>query len=198
MEIAWRPTIGDPTVTGWLAVCLYAAVSSVALTLAAACRPPIFQRPELRFWAFLALSFAALSVNKQLDLQSLMTELGRLLAKEHGWYNTRRYVQGAFIVGVGASALLGLLTVVALSLRAPWPNRIAQLGTALVIAFVAIRASSFHGMDLFISYEPIPHLRMNAVLELGGITLVLLGSVWRLIDALGRVRSRQHWDFEAS
>ncbi|MEO1043129.1 MAG: hypothetical protein AAFX52_12655 [Pseudomonadota bacterium] len=188
--------IGDPTVTGWLAVCLYAAVSCVTLTLALACRPPIFERSELRFWALLAFSFAALSINKQLDLQSLMTEVGRFLANEQGWYNTRKQVQAAFIVGVGASACLGLLVVVALSWRAPWPNRVAQLGTGLVIAFVAIRASSFHGMDLLISYEPIPHLRMNAVLELGGISLVLLGSTWRLMDAIGRVRARQRWGFE--
>ena len=196
MEIAWRPDIGDPTVTGWLAVFLYAAVSSLAVTLAAACRPPILTRPETRFWMLIALSFAALSVNKQLDLQSLFTEVGRIVAHEQGWYDTRHEVQASFIKGVGASAGFLFLVIMVLSWRAPWPNRVAQLGTVLVIAFVAIRASSFHGMDRLIGHEILPDVRMNAVLELGGISLVLIGAGWRLRDALIRVRQRQRWDFE--
>ncbi|MEO1656287.1 MAG: hypothetical protein AAFR65_01070 [Pseudomonadota bacterium] len=189
MEIAWRPGIGDPTVTGWLTVFLYAIAAVLAVTLASAFRKPIILRQEARFWALIALTFAALSINKQLDLQSLMTDIGRVMAREQGWYDTRRQAQEMFITGVGAGAALSFLVIVVLWWRSPWPNRIAQVGTALVIAFVAIRASSFHGMDRLISTEIAPYIRMNAVLEIGGISLVLIGSSLRLRQAMRRLRT---------
>jgi hypothetical protein len=52
------------------------------------------------------------------------------------------------------------------------------MGTVLVLAFVLIRAASFHHIDQFIG-ERILGFKWNWVLEMGGISIVLLGSEWR-------------------
>jgi len=195
MEIVWRPGIGDPTFAGWFTVFLYAAAATLALVLAISFKSPVLARSELRFWGLIALSFVALSINKQLDIQSLFTEVGRNLAKAQGWYGTRRVVQQAFIAGVSGSALLVCVIGAALWWRAPLANKIAQFGTVLVIAFIVIRASSFHDVWGFLN-EDVGILKMTAGLEISGISLVLIGSGWRLRQAMTRFRDRRRWDFE--
>jgi hypothetical protein len=54
----------------------------------------------------MAIGLGALGVNKQLDLQSALTELGRILATDGGWYDSRHRVQRVFILAVGSAAVL--------------------------------------------------------------------------------------------
>ena len=49
---------------------------------------------------------AALCINKQLDLQSLFTDIGRVIAWKQGWYQERREFQKWFVLGVLATSLL--------------------------------------------------------------------------------------------
>jgi hypothetical protein len=62
--------------------------------------------------------------------------------------------------------------------RAPFPTWLAVLGTTLVLAYVLIRAASFHHIDRFIG-QSILGLRWNWVIEISGISLVLVAGVWR-------------------
>ena len=104
------------------------------------------QRGRL-FWAVLGLLLAALAVNKQLGLQSAVTVMGKCLAHAQGWYDQRRVVQALFICLVAASALSLLLGLI-LSLRGRLPqNLLAAVGLVLVLAFVLVRALSFHHFD---------------------------------------------------
>jgi hypothetical protein len=41
--------------------------------------------------------FVGLGINKQLDLQTALTEFGRVLADNQGWYDKRQVVQVWFI-----------------------------------------------------------------------------------------------------
>ena len=67
---------------------------------------------ERFIWRLLVAGMVALGVNKQLDLQSALTELARLYAHEQGWYGNRRQFQQAFIAAV---PILGLTVLAALS-----------------------------------------------------------------------------------
>ena len=58
-------------------------------------------------------------------------------------------------------------------LRRAWPM---VAGTVFLICFVAIRAASFHHIDRFIGIR-LAGMRMNWILELGGIGLVAYGAV---------------------
>ena len=176
---AWSPGIGDPHIMGWITVAVYAACALAALHLSI--RNP-FNGPgawrERLFWAGVCALMACLAVNKQLDLQTLMTAIGRCHAKLNGWYNERQAMQRGFIraLALGAFLLaLGTAWFLRASLRR---NALAVLGLAFVLGFVVIRAVGFHDVDHLISTE-VMSIRVNWILELSGLVLILLNALIR-------------------
>ena len=177
----WSPGIGDPTAMGWITVAVYLAAAAMALVVAMQAPFPVASRRRERlFWALLAAVLLALAVNKQLDLQSYLTALGRCLAQHQGWYDRRRFVQEAVI--------LGLLVVMVLLAIALWRlmrgtlarNGAALAGLVLVLGFVAIRAVGFHHVDALIKLD-VMHLRLNWLFELTGPVLIGLAGLWLLL-----------------
>jgi hypothetical protein len=162
----WTPGIGDPTVYGWVTVVAY-ALGAYACWLASTRAPS----RERSIWLLLAVIMAVLCINKQLDLQELFTDFGRVEAKEHGWYAIRHKYQIAFIVGLAAASLIALGALLARAGRASRALRGAIAGLAILLLFVLVRASSFHKVDWFINLH-LGGIRANHVLELGGIALV--------------------------
>ncbi|MBB4657938.1 isopropylmalate isomerase [Parvularcula dongshanensis] len=170
----WSPGIGDPTAGGWITVLAYIAAAALCALVARR-----REAGERVFWAVLLVLLLALGVNKELDLQSALTAAGKCLAQAQGWYGTRRVVQRAFILGVGALCLgVGAFVLFAMrrSLRAVWP---AVAGLAFLLAFVATRAASFHHMDQLIGMRVLG-LKLNWVMELSGIGLIAAGAARRL------------------
>jgi hypothetical protein len=173
-EFTWRPGIGDPTIGGWVTVVLYfLAVWSTYKTYRS-----IYSPKEGWLWLLISLMFVALGINKQLDLQTAFTEIGRIVAFEQGWYAERQTVQIWFIVGVAIASLLIAIGLLILAYDTSFAAWIALMGMVIVLAFVLIRAASFHHIDQFIG-ERILGLKWNWVLEMGGISIVLFGSEWR-------------------
>lgn len=177
---AWSPGIGDPHIMGWITVVVYAACALAALQLSI--RNP-FHGPgawrERVFWAGVCALMLCLAVNKQLDLQSLMTAIGRCHAKLNGWYNERQAMQRGFIRALALGALLlalGTAWFLRASLRR---NALAVLGLALVLSFVVIRAVGFHDVDKLISTD-VMSIRVNWIFELSGLVLILLSALPRL------------------
>ncbi len=173
----WSPGIGDPNFVGWLTVVAY--LSTAALSFGVVRRTPRFlseARRERFFWLLLAWLFVALGINKQLDLQSAFTEIGRMAARQEGWYEERRAVQREFIVLVGVGAALGAAGLLFLVRGASTHAHVAAIGTSLVFAFVLIRAASFHHVDVFLRAAPFG-VHANWVLELSGIGIVLAAAV---------------------
>jgi hypothetical protein len=190
----WSPRIGDPTAVGWITVAAYALAAALAFGLAATPVPGRTRygvrdgRRERVFWALAALYLGFLAVNKQLDLQTLMTEAGRCAARAQGWYAMRRTVQVDVILGlVGASVAAGLLAL--------WLFRwtlgrigIALLGLVAVTCYVLVRAVGFHHVDRLIATRLPGGLHANAAFELGAIGVFVLGAAWAI--AVRRRRSR--------
>lgn len=201
-EIQWSVGIGDPTVMGWLTVVAYFAAAWLCLRAfmvekAGPPRPyrqaigalwrvvrkhwPAPPAPARRagLWLVLAFLLAALGVNKQLDLQSLLTEIGRVTAIESGWYENRRAVQVGFI---GATLVTAAACLVALGwlVRGHVRDfRLALGGMVVLLGFVIVRATSFHDMDSLIRSD-VGGLELNWVLELGGIVIVAVAAGQRL------------------
>ena len=126
-------------------------------------------------WLGLAVVLLLLGINKQLDLQTIVTELGRIAAKAHGWYGSRRPVQLVFILLV---ALVGLGVFRAVLLLAEGElrsMRVVLLGTLFLVCFVTIRAASFHHIDRLLGTD-IGGFRMNWIIEIGGILLIIVGA----------------------
>jgi hypothetical protein len=178
----WSPQIGDPTVAGWATVVAYAVCAVLGFT--ALLR--VQQSRERIFWGLVTLAMLSLGVNKQLDLQSMLTAAGRCLSQLQGWYDERRMFQRDFIIGLLTAAGLFLAAVLWLMRGYLWRNGLALLGLAFVTTFVAIRAVGFHHFDVLINSRWLD-IRFNVLFELSGLVLlavnatVLLGS--RLSDA---------------
>lgn len=179
----WTPGIGDPHVMGWVTVAVYATCALAALQLSI--RNP-FHGPgawrERLFWGGICVFMICLAVNKQLDLQTLMTVIGRCHAKLNGWYEQRQTMQRGFIKALALGALL-LALATAWFLRASLRrNALAVLGLALVLGFVVIRAVGFHDVDKLISTE-LMSIRLNWIFELSGLVLILLSALPRIRHA---------------
>ena len=133
---------------------------------------------ERRIWSAISILFLGLGINKQLDLQSALTEVGRVIAFAHGWYGQRQLVQLALIIFAAIVCISVVITLLIWTRHGPLSTWFALLGTILVIGYVLIRAASFHHIDRFIGTTFLG-LRWNWILEIGGITIVLLASQWR-------------------
>ncbi len=180
VEGKWRPALGDPTILGWVTVASY--LGAAATCGLAAWREP---SPDGRaptgpkpFWIALALLMILLGINKQLDLQTLLTVTARRVLTDAGLYARRRTFQVAFIGGVAAACavMLGVLAWTSRrSLRHRW---VAVVGMAFVLGYVVIRASSFHHVDALIGAR-LGGVTMNVIFELGGILVIIAGG-WRV------------------
>lgn len=170
---AWSAGIGDPTFAGWLTVGVYLLAAFFAF------RARHVAQPENGWWLAIAALMLFLGINKQLDLQSLFTEIGRTIARAQGWYNEeRRVVQLDFIV---AMLVAGVLTATALALtigrRVRNWARVSMIAVCALGAWVLIRATSFHHVDEMLGYR-LGGLRYNTILELGPLSLIALAA-WK-------------------
>jgi hypothetical protein len=183
----WRPGIGDPTFMGWLTVAGYliAAGFCCACAWRAERVSPADQlRQHRAFWWGLAVFMLLMGINKQLDLQSWFTAVGKQLAQTQGWYSQRRTFQMWFTVGI---AILGLMLLMWLgwTFRRLWRQYgLALFGIVFLVTFIIIRAASFHHVEEFLGWQP-AGFRMNWVLEIGSITCIGTSA---LISILRRAR----------
>lgn len=170
--IRWRPGIGDPSLMGWLTVAAYAVAAVLAWRAGMRTRRLLdLPRGSREIWLLVAVLMAMLCVNKQLDLQSLLTDIGRVLAKRDGWYANRRDAQVHVIEAIFGGAAVAALAL-GLVFRRFWlAHPLLGFGLVFLLSFIAIRAISFHHVDVFIG-TTVAGIRMNWLFELGGIALV--------------------------
>jgi hypothetical protein len=130
-----------------------------------------------RVWLWLGVVLAVLGLNKPLDLQTWIIQLGRRIAgAEHlTAYRTELYV--LFFLGF-MLAIIALFAVVARRLREPIGRFVRQfplaaVGCVLVCAYIVIRAADIDRVDLMLGFdlERIPFLWL---LEAGGLLLVIV------------------------
>jgi hypothetical protein len=151
---------------------------------------PVVTKREFWAWSVFSVLLWLLAVNKQLDFQTALTEIGRMLARKQGWYWHRAHVQKAFI---GALCGFGLLCVIASWIALCGLGsavKVAALGICCIGVFVLVRASSFHRVDAFLGHRLV-HLRMNWLLEMGGILITLCAALLRVRAAAGRNRENR-------
>ncbi len=162
----------DAGTIAWIIVAAYAGAFVLALT--ATVRTSGTR--EGWFWALTAAGLLLLGLNKQLDLQTLLTATLRQLARQDGWYEQRRMVQLVFIAGL-AGALLAALVFLRWLTRFSRPGvKLALSGLCLLAAFVMLRAASFHHVDILLG-GTLGGLKLHALLELAGILLTAAGAL---------------------
>jgi len=199
---SWSPGIGDPNVMGWITVVAYLWASYLCFAVHRAWRSSVGaatkgwawgpialallgQRRRLAalpeavrmsaLWKALAIGLLLLGINKQLDLQTALTEMGRIMAHGEGWYERRRRVQVDFIIGVILAGVWLLRSVLLLAGENLPRLGLALVGAVFLCCFIAIRASSFHHVDILLGTY-LGGVKINWLMELGGIALVGLGA----------------------
>ena len=178
-QVDWAPSIGDPTFMGWFTLVAYFITALISFKLYLSSGKLFSEQlinKQKRFWLVVTLIMLFLGLNKQLDLQSLLTVIGKYYAHRDGWYEHRRIFQVSGIIAI--IALLGGATVIfSYYMRAVFKaNRWAIVGLCFLLLFVAIRATSFHHMDVLIN-TVFWGVRMNWVLELFGIFLIAMSAI---------------------
>lgn len=147
------------------------------------------------FWVVFSVLMLALGINKQLDLQSLFTAVLKQFAKSTGWYEDRRIFQGIFIFVIAFFGCAAALLAWVWTSRALPQHRLTLLGGIFLLAFIVIRAASFHHFDEILG-TPVAFLRINHLLELGGIACVAFGAIkarrGNLADAAPRTTPAPH------
>lgn len=137
--------------------------------------------PRPRFWLVMAFILMSLGVNKQLDLQSFFTDIGRVIAKNNGWYSSRRQVQVVFVGALFAGTVVSA-AIVAYKLRSDLREHLFPLlGLVMLLGFIVIRAVSFHHVDLLLKHT-VGNVRINWLLEFGGIGVLLFSSLWYVVQ----------------
>ena len=168
----WHAGIGDASLFGWITVTFY--LLAVARCVVKAIASKKFGG-NYQFWLYLGAFLLLLGINKQLDLQSWLTEFVKNNAHVNGWYEHRRSVQIVFIAALGLGMLIALLSL-RLFLANSWRhNKLTWLGIILLCAFILMRAASFYHFDIFIN-RPILGLKINVMFEIGAMLLIILGT----------------------
>jgi hypothetical protein len=180
--IRWRPGIGDPSFMGWFTVIAYVAAG--AASAVAALRSPALhdaaKNPRL-LWGSVSALMLLLAVNKQLDIQSLFTDIGRAIAKSQGWYGQRRTVQFWATIGIGAAgsiAFLALFLLLKDQFRQHW---LLLTGIVFLLTFIVMRAASFHHFETILDLR-LRSVRLNWAFELLGIGCVGLSGTLAVLS----------------
>lgn len=176
-EVAWRPVIGDPSIMGWVTVFLYAVAAAYCVRIGFL-RGADFKKQvkrQLVLWRVLALVVSFLCVNKQLDLQTLLTEMARYYSRQYDLYEMRRQFQVMFIAGLllfGIFALTLLFVMYRAVLR---DNLLVIMGATFLMVYVLVRAASFHHVDRLIG-SSVLGIKLNWVFEIFGLILIIINA----------------------
>ena len=101
----WKSAIAAADLADWVTVGAY-LIAVLACTQASRFAWLTRRERDRSFWRLTTVLLIFLGINEILDLQALLTVLGREHARANGWYGQHRPVQYIFIL---ALALLGVL-----------------------------------------------------------------------------------------
>jgi len=152
----WREKRGDPTVIGWAITIFYVVAGLLCLYCTGfldARRAFQISRSFAWFWWLVAVLLILLGINKQLDVQLLLADVGRAFTKHQGWYGQRKPVQ-IRVLALGACAILACLQEVGFRLkRGPKSNWFALCGLFFLAGNVLIHLVSLHSIGNFLGYS---------------------------------------------
>jgi hypothetical protein len=175
--IEWTPGIGDPTFVGWFTVFMYALAALYCYRVVKGANF-IFESHKLkqkRLWFVLFIFMIFLCINKQLDLQTLFTDIGRVVFTEFDMYEQRRAFQRVFVMCMLVGACLVLALLVALYFDVAANHSLALFGLVFLVTFILIRASSIHRMDGLINMRFVG-FRLNWIFELSGLLMIVINA----------------------
>ena len=132
----WQTSIADADMADWVTVAAYLLA---ALLSARAARHAGLRRQarDSMFWRITAVLLVLLGINELLDLQTLLTSIGRAHAKANGWYGEHRRAQHIFVIALGLAAVFAGICMLWLTRRTHASVRLALVGLVFIGLFVS-------------------------------------------------------------
>ncbi len=171
----WEASVAGADFADWVTVAAYLVTAGLSARAASHARLRRESR-EMLFWRFTAVLLVFLGINELLDLQSLLTSVGRAYAKSSGWYGVHRRVQYVFVIALAVVAAIMGLIVLWFTRRTHATIRLALIGLVFIGLFVLLRAASFHHLDATMG-QGLKAFNLGSVQEMAGI-LVVASAAW--------------------
>lgn len=169
------PLFGDPTIVGWVITTAYAISALLALLISINANHyyhPHTVNIQKWFWIIIALCMLFLCLNKQLDLQTTLTRIGKSYAKNQGWYQYRRAIQAGFIL----SLLILFSTFFFINFEKIKEifksNWVAFMGFFIILLYVFGRALYFYHLSERLNLQ-IFQSEKSWIIELVGISFLI-------------------------
>ena len=178
-KVEWSFESHDP-MWAWCIVGMYSVSALLCLRALFGVQRSLFpdsiKKKSRIFWSFLFVIMLFLACNKQLDIQTYLTAVGREVANSQGWYDQRRNVQKEFIIVLGLVAFLFLVYLAYVVYTLPNANKIALVGALCTFTFIGMRAASFHHLDQVVGTK-ILGVKIHILVEICGGTIVIIGAL---------------------
>ena len=181
---AWRASLADADFADWITVAAYLGTACLVGRAALHAASPS-SGSERRFWRITSVLLVFLAINELLDLQTLLTLVGRAHAKAYGWYGARRPVQFAFIVSLALLAVIAGATMLWRMRRANGAVQLALAGLGFLGMFILVRAASFHHVDDLLGRGN-SHFPWGSIQEMAGILSIAAAALLYSREAGGR------------
>ena len=163
----------DRTPFAWIVVVLYFVAAGASFWAAGSA-----DSRERYFWVLTAILLVLLGLNKELDLQTVLTHQARAIVRNLGLYEERRLMQGVFLVSLAVASLLATVMLAPRLRHSSRPAKAAAVGIVLLFGFVVMRAASFHHIDHWVTID-VAGLRSGWWLELAGIAVIGISAAIR-------------------
>ena len=130
---------------------------------------------ERKIWWILVFGLTFLGINKQLDLQTALTEFGRILSEQQGWYEKRRQVQLFFTFGIAAITIFSAIALLFLARKTSFATQLTLAGAIWLLSFIFIRVAGFHHVELHL-HGVFIGMKLKWVYEIIGICMIFVGA----------------------
>lgn len=176
VEPAWRATVRHGS---WHLPVLAAAYAGVGLSCVAIGQSARRAGATGTGWLAIGAVLSSLSVMSLFALDQLLLLLARDVARQQGWYETRRVWQAAAIVVLVAAAWVVAAWRKVRLTDGESACRWAACGVGAILAVTALRIVSLHACDAVLQAR-LAGVSVGRLVELLGLCCVVAGARWQL------------------
>jgi len=133
---------------------------------------------ESRAWKAIAVLLLLLGVSELLELQPALTNFGRSIAFDEGWYWHRQGIQTALTTIGAATTVVFSFGLLLSARRTSLECAIALACAVMIVGYIFVRAVSLHQVDALLLKTTLG-LRWRRIPELVASTIILLSSLSR-------------------
>lgn len=174
----WRTNRGDKTFIGWGITGLYALIVVICLY----CTGVLDKRGTVAisqiyawFWWIMASLLLLMGINKQLDLQMLLADIGRSYTQLAGWYGQRKPFQIRVLAFGACIGLWCLLEIWHRLKRGPKSTWFAMIGVLIIGLNTLVHLISLHWTEHLLRLS-LSSLHVEEALEIASLVWIGLAA----------------------